>query len=123
MRNNQSNQLYKRQERIMTSRLSAWISAGMLFFLLSSVCAAQIPVSACGTLSGVGSYKLANNLFAASGTTCIKITSPAVTLDLNGFTIAASSSGTGVGITDGGVNRPGVLVKSGLVGSFKIDID
>jgi hypothetical protein len=54
----------------MASRLSAWISAGILFFLLSSVCAAQTSVTACGTLTAVGSYKLANNPFASPGANC-----------------------------------------------------
>jgi parallel beta-helix repeat protein len=77
----------------------AALIAGMAF-LCSPLQASdgRIPVYESTTLSSPGSYYLTRNLSGAASGTVISIQVPAVTLDLNGFTIAVGGGGIGVSI-------------------------
>jgi hypothetical protein len=48
-------------------------------------------IEKCQTISEPGSYKLVNNLVAASGADCLVITADNVTIDLAGFSIGSGA--------------------------------
>lgn len=73
------------------------------------------------TLSVPGSYRLSGNLTAPANTDGIVIAADFVTLDLNGFTLTGSGSGTG--IFNGGIGRLGTVIRNGSVTRFFQGID
>ena len=79
-------------------------------------------ITACQTISQPGSYRLANNLTATGD--CLVITTDGVTIDLAGFSISGSGSGTGI---TAAVGRPGerlgIAVRNGLISRFLIGVD
>jgi len=94
--------------------------------------AAGFPV----TISQSGSYKLTSNLYVPEGSTGISITSPNVTLDLNGFSIIGPKTCTRVSATKVvtcnytsspagvfvGVDGEGAVVRRGNVKGFQSGI-
>jgi hypothetical protein len=69
------------------------------------------------TISRPGTFQLASNLFVAANKIGIQVTSPYVTIDLNGFLMQGSNVAW-YGVT-GGVN--GVTIENGTIASFKFD--
>ena len=71
------------------------------------------------TISRPGSYKLYANHQVTTGDGIV-ITSPNVTLDLNGFQVSTAARGTGRGIVMDGVK--GISVKNGRVSGFNANV-
>jgi hypothetical protein len=65
-------------------------------------------------ITAPGSYFLTGNVNGVSGKNGIKISSPNVSIDLNGFTLEGAS-GSSAGITDGGASYVNVAIKNGAV--------
>jgi hypothetical protein len=94
--------------------------AALAALLVSPALALAAPqnISACQTISLPGSYTLNKNLIALGD--CIVIAASFVTLDLNGFVISGSGTGTGIQETPS-VPFPGfrgVVVRNGAVTNF-----
>jgi hypothetical protein len=78
--------------------------------------AAGFPV----TLSKSGSYQLSGNLTVPANADGIVIAADRVTLDLNGFSIKGSGSGSGV--SDANVARQGIAVRNGSIANFLVGV-
>ena len=70
-------------------------------------------ITACGVITGPGSYRLANNLAAAGD--CLILSGNHFTIDLNGFTI--DGDGTGNGILSGNLME-GLILRNGTLKEF-----
>jgi hypothetical protein len=81
--------------------------------------AAPTLITACGDIITPGSYKLANNVTASAGTTCLRLHVNNVTIDLDGFII--EGGGTGVGIY-GTIPISGLTVRNGTIKNFEFGL-
>jgi hypothetical protein len=75
-------------------------------------------IAKCQTISQPGSYKLVNNLTATGD--CLLINADLVTLDLAGFTIIGSGTGTAIQFTGPNpqVSHHGFAVRNGTIAGF-----
>jgi hypothetical protein len=88
----------------------------LITVLCASTAPAQVtPISACTTITLIGSYQLTRNISIA-GADCLKIAVNEVTIDLNGFSITGNR--TGRAITDLGKARTALTVKNGTLSGF-----
>jgi parallel beta-helix repeat protein len=92
--------------------------------ILAPVAAAReegpIEIEKCQTISKPGSYKLVNNL-AATGD-CLVITADFVTIDLAGFLISGSGTGTGI-LTPASTPFNGLAVRNGSISGFDTGVN
>jgi hypothetical protein len=83
-------------------------------------------IEKCRAIDKPGSYKLVNNLVAATGADCLVITADFVTIDLAGFSITSSGPRVGnfgpTAIT-AGADRAGIVVRNGSISGFFRGID
>ena len=86
---------------------------------VTDAAAAPKPIRSCQTIDESGSYLLDRNLTATGD--CLVLAADNVTVDLNGFTI--TGDGTGVGITDGGVQHKNITIRDGGITNFETGID
>jgi hypothetical protein len=76
-------------------------------------------IEKCRTIDKPGSYKLVNNLTAASGAVCLDITASFVTIDLAGFSISGATSGLQFGpAIAANTNTTGITVRNGSIFGF-----
>jgi hypothetical protein len=80
------------------SWLAAWTGLGLLMIGSSVALAQPKPITACGTtIKTPGSFVVTAILVATSSTApCINVTSPAVTIDLGGFTLTGKGGSAGI---------------------------
>ncbi len=104
---------------ILMLRKITIVGAVMLAAAVGPAYAAPTLITACGNITAIGSYRLANNLTAAGN--CLVLKTGRVTIDLNGFLV--SGNGTGAAITDGGVAFARVVIRNGTIMSFSTAID
>jgi len=76
-------------------------------------------LGSCGTINQSGSYVLVRNLQTTGD--CLLVLADWVTIDLNGFVI--SGSGTGSGIGSAQLGRTGITVRNGTIRGFSAGID
>jgi parallel beta-helix repeat protein len=83
------------------------------------------PITACGTIiSAPGSYVVTANLTARStAVPCINVTSPAVTIDLGGFTLTGKGGSPGISSGSSSSTSGTLTVVNGLIKLFKIGIN
>ena len=73
------------------------------------------------TIDAPGSYQLTSNLVVTSAVDAIQVRAGRVRIDLNGFTIDGSSTGT-IGVSTGGrSNVQGTVVRNGTIRNFTDD--
>jgi hypothetical protein len=75
------------------------------------------------TISQPGSYRLSSNLVVPADSNGIELTVDGVTLDLNGFAIIGSGSGTGTGIIARDSGARGVIILRGTILLFQDGIN
>ena len=107
------------------SWMAAWTGLGILMVGSAAALAQPKPITACGTtISTPGSFVVTANLAATStAVPCINVTSPAVTIDLGGFTL--TGKGGSAGILSGSTATTGGTLKvaNGLIKLFKLGIN
>jgi hypothetical protein len=109
---------------------SAFLAAMLAFssIILASAAGAQtvlqqepIAISRCRTIDQPGSYRLAHNLTAAGN--CLVVTAEGVTVDLGGFTITGSGTGTAIISRQAkvaGIPQARTVVRNGDISNFAL---
>jgi parallel beta-helix repeat protein len=101
-------------------RIAVFFATALILGATTSVpvARAQTPISACQTISQPGSYVLEKNLSTTGN--CLVITASFVTIDLAGFSISGTPSGTGI---LGQGTLKGIAIRNGSVSNFDNGID